>query len=138
MGDNACEDEGRQEGEGEDEGVEVAVVALPHAVAHPGAVVIKPLDAVVADAAVRGAWGTEHFAGVAVLELHHVLVDDHFHRAGRQAVRGGPHGIDALLQVRSLTGGGSGQDPGVPAARLEEAADDEEEEDSRRRRRDRW
>lgn len=50
-------------------------------------------DAVVADAAVRGAWGTEHFAGVAVLELHHVLVDDHFHRAGRQAVRGGPHGV---------------------------------------------
>lgn len=43
VGDNACEDEGRQEGEGEDEGVEVAVVALPHAVAHPGAVVIKPL-----------------------------------------------------------------------------------------------
>lgn len=44
--------------------------------------------------------------------------------------RGPSRLTDALLQVRSLTGGGSGQDPGVPAARLEEAADDEEEEDS--------
>lgn len=43
VGDDASEDEGCQEGEGEDEGIEVAIVALPHAVAHPGAVVIKPL-----------------------------------------------------------------------------------------------
>ena len=50
-------------------------------------------DAVVADAAVRGAWRAEHLAGVAVLELHHVLVYDHFHRTGRRAVRGGTHAV---------------------------------------------
>lgn len=43
VGDDASKDEGCQEGEGEDEGIEVAIVALPHAVAHPGAVMIKPL-----------------------------------------------------------------------------------------------
>ena len=43
MGGNAAEDEGRQEGERHDEGVEEAVVALADAVAHPGAVVVKPL-----------------------------------------------------------------------------------------------
>lgn len=43
VGDDTSKDEGCQEGEGEDEGVEVAIVALPHTVAYPGAVVIKPL-----------------------------------------------------------------------------------------------
>lgn len=43
MGDDAGKDEGSQEGEREDEGIEVAVVTLPHTVAHPGAVVVKPL-----------------------------------------------------------------------------------------------
>lgn len=38
---------------------------------------------------------------------------------------------DPLFQVRSLTGGGSGQDTWVPEARLEQAADDKEEEDGR-------
>lgn len=43
VGDDTSEDEGCQEGEGEDEGIEVAIVALPHAVAHPGAVMVKAL-----------------------------------------------------------------------------------------------
>lgn len=50
-------------------------------------------DTVVADAAVRGAWRTEHFAGVAVLEFHHILVYDHFHRAGRRAIGRGTHAV---------------------------------------------
>lgn len=36
---------------------------------------------------------------------------------------------NSLLQVCSLAGGGSGQDPWVSEARLEQAADDKEEED---------
>lgn len=43
MGNDTSKDEGCQEGERQDEGVEEPVVALPDTVAHPGAVVIKPL-----------------------------------------------------------------------------------------------
>ena len=43
MGGHAAEDEGRQERERHDEGVEEAVVALADAVAHPGAVVVEAL-----------------------------------------------------------------------------------------------
>lgn len=77
----------------------------------------------------RGARRAEHFAGVAVLELHHVLVYDHFHGAGGRAVRGGAHAVDPLFQVCSLTWGGSGQDTWVSEAGLQQAADDKEEED---------
>lgn len=41
MGDNTGKDECCQEGEREDEGIEVSIVALPYAVTHPRAVVIK-------------------------------------------------------------------------------------------------
>lgn len=50
-------------------------------------------DTVVADTAVRGARRAEHFAGVAVLEFHHILVYDHFHGAGRWAVGRGTHAV---------------------------------------------
>lgn len=40
---DAAEDERRQEGERHDEGVEESVVAPPHAVPHPGAVVVEAL-----------------------------------------------------------------------------------------------
>lgn len=43
MSGDAAEDERRQEGQRHDEGVEEAVVALPHAVSHPGAVVVEAL-----------------------------------------------------------------------------------------------
>lgn len=40
---HAAEDERRQEGERHDEGVEEAVVAFPHAVPYPRAVMVKSL-----------------------------------------------------------------------------------------------
>lgn len=40
--DHAAEYERRQEGQGDDEAVEEAVIAFSHAVPHPWAVVIKP------------------------------------------------------------------------------------------------
>ena len=43
MGDDAAEYEGDQEGEGDDEAVEEAIVASAHAVPHPRAVVVEPL-----------------------------------------------------------------------------------------------
>ena len=43
MGDDAAEYEGGQEGEGDDEAVEEAVVASADAVPHPRAVVVEPL-----------------------------------------------------------------------------------------------
>lgn len=43
MSGDAAEDERRQEGQRHDEGVEEAVVALPHAVSHPGAVMVEAL-----------------------------------------------------------------------------------------------
>ncbi len=39
---HTAEDERRQEGERHDEGVEEAVVAFPHTVAHPRAVMVEP------------------------------------------------------------------------------------------------
>lgn len=45
------------------------------------------------------------------------------HRRGIRAL------TNSLLQVCSLTGGGSGQDSWVSEAGLEQAADDKEEED---------
>ena len=41
------EDEDAMKGERDEEEVEVSVVSLAHTVAHPGAVMVKPLDAVV-------------------------------------------------------------------------------------------
>ena len=43
MGDDAAEYEGGEEGEGDYEAVEEAVVASAHAVPHPRAVVVEPL-----------------------------------------------------------------------------------------------
>lgn len=40
---HAAEDEGSEEGQRDDEHVEEAVVALPHAVSYPGAMVVKAL-----------------------------------------------------------------------------------------------
>ena len=40
---HTAEDEGGQKGQGDDEGVEEAIVAFPHTVPHPGAVVIEAL-----------------------------------------------------------------------------------------------
>lgn len=40
---DAAEDERRQEGQRHDEGVEEAVVALSHAVSHPGTVMVEAL-----------------------------------------------------------------------------------------------
>lgn len=42
MRDDAAEYERGQEGQGDDEAVEEAVIAFSHAVPHPWAVVIKP------------------------------------------------------------------------------------------------
>lgn len=50
-------------------------------------VCVPPLThTVVAQAAVRGAWRSEHLAGEAVLELHHLLVDDDLLGAGRRPI----------------------------------------------------
>lgn len=51
--------------------------------------VLRLTHAVVAQAAVRGARRPEHLAGEAVLELHHLLVDEDLLGSGRRAVRGG-------------------------------------------------
>lgn len=104
---DAAQDERRQEGQRDDEGVEEAVVALSHAVPHPGTVVVEalwrrsrselticvcvwggggsPTHAVVTQAAVGGPRRPEHPAGEAVLELHRLLVDDHLQGSRRRA-----------------------------------------------------
>ena len=46
------------------------MTALTHTVTNPGAVVVKPLDTVVADGAVGGPGGAEYLAGEAILQFH--------------------------------------------------------------------
>lgn len=43
VGDHAGEDKGRQEGEGENKRIKEPVIPSPHTVAHPRAVMVKPL-----------------------------------------------------------------------------------------------
>lgn len=64
------EDEDAVESKGHQEQVEISVVALTHTVTNPGAVVVKPLDTVVADGAVGGPRGAKYLAGEAVLQFH--------------------------------------------------------------------
>lgn len=99
----AREHEHRQEGQRHHERVEVAVVAPPHAVADPRAVVVEPVHAVVAQRAVRGARRPEHAAREAVLELHGATAHEHLTRARRRALRPGCGG----------GGGGDGDGAGV-------------------------
>lgn len=87
MCDDAAEYKRRQKRQGDDEAVEIAVVAFPNAVPHPRAVVIKPLNTVVTQAAVGGPRRTEHLASEAVLELHHLLVDEDLLGSRRGAIR---------------------------------------------------
>ena len=88
MSDCAHEDEDAVEGEGHEEQVEVAIVPLADTVAHPGAVVVEPLHAVVADGAVRGSRRPEYLAGEAELELDRLPLDLHLLGSGRRSVRG--------------------------------------------------
>ena len=102
MGDGGAEDEDAERGEGDEEEVEVAVVALPHAVAHPGTVVVEPLHAVVADGAVRGPRRTEDLAGEAVLELDRLVAHHDLLGARGRAVGGaaGAVRLDLNLALR--------------------------------------
>ena len=106
MGDGGAEDEDAERGEGDEEEVEVAVVALAHAVPDPGTVVVEPLDAVVADGAVRGAGRSEDLAGEAVLELDRLVLHHDLLGAGRRAVGGAAGAVrldlDLTLRVPGL------------------------------------
>ena len=106
MGDGGAEDEDAERGEGDEEEVEVAVVALAHAVPDPGTVVVEPLDAVVADGAVRGAGRAEDLAGEAVLELDRLVLHHDLLGAGRRAVGGAAGAVrldlDLTLSVPGL------------------------------------
>ena len=86
MSDCAHEDEDAVEGEGDEEQVEVAIVPLADTVAHPGAVVVEPLHAVVADGAVRGSRRPEYLAGEAELELHRLTFHLNLLGPGRGSV----------------------------------------------------
>ena len=88
MSDCAHEDEDAVKGEGDEEQVEVAIVPLADTVAHPGAVVVEPLHAVVADGAVRGSRRPEYFACEAELELDRLPLDLHLLGSWRRSVRG--------------------------------------------------
>ena len=88
MSDCAHEDEDAVKGKRDEEQVEVAVVPLADAVAHPWAVVVEPLHAVVADGAVRGARRPEYLAGEAELQLDRLPLDLHLLGSGRRPVRG--------------------------------------------------
>ena len=74
MGEGADKYKDAVKGETDEEQVEVAIIAFAHTVADPGAVVVKPLDAVVADAAVRGTGRPEYLAGETELQLHRLAL----------------------------------------------------------------
>lgn len=116
------EDEGREERQRDDEGVEEAIVSFSHTVADPGAVMIEALHTVVTQAAVGGARRTEDLAGEAVLEFNHLLVDDDLLGARRGTVRRGRarRVVDLLLDVCRLLWCGPGQNPRIREAGLEE------------------
>ena len=67
MCDGADEDEHAVEGERDEEQVEVSVVPPADAVAHPGAVVVEPLDTVVTDGTVACTGWAEYLAREAEL-----------------------------------------------------------------------
>ena len=86
MGDGAHEDKDAVEGEGDEEEIEVSVVPLTHTVAHPGAVVVKPLNTVVADRAVASTRGPKYLACEAELELHRLTFHLNLLGPGRGSV----------------------------------------------------
>lgn len=67
MRDDTGKHEDTEEGQRNDEHVEVAIVALADAVPDPGTVVIEPLDTVVTQAAVGGSRRSEDFTREAEL-----------------------------------------------------------------------
>lgn len=127
---HTAKNERRQEGERHDEGVEETIVAFPHTVAHPRTVMVESLHTVVTQAAVGGAWRPEHLAGEAVLELHHLLVDEDFLGAWWRPIAGVSSVVNLFFYVCSLIWCCSGQDAGVSEAGLEQSDDHKNEEDS--------
>lgn len=127
---HTAEDERRQEGERHDEGVEEAVVAFSHTVPYPWAVMVESLHTVVTQATVGGARRPEHLAGEAVLELHHLLVDEDFLGAWRRPIAGVSSVVNLFFNVCSLIWSGPGQDARVSEAGLEQGDDHKHKEES--------
>mmetsp|Transcript_31021 Transcript_31021/g.40974 ORF Transcript_31021/g.40974 Transcript_31021/m.40974 type:complete len:260 (+) Transcript_31021:305-1084(+) len=75
------------EHDGGEEAEEVLIVALTHAAPHPGAVVVEPLHAQIARAAMLGSGRAVDVAGFTVL-----VTIDPYHSAGRE-LRLSPHGL---------------------------------------------
>ena len=73
---------------------------------------VEPLDAVVADGAVRGSGRTEDLAGEAVLQLHRLVADEDLLGPGRGPVRCPVAPVrldlDLTLRVPSFVLGGAG------------------------------
>jgi hypothetical protein len=67
-----------------------SVTYKSNALADPWAVVVKLVDAVVADGAVRGSWRTVPQAGLAELHLHREAVDDDVLGPAEPHPRGSP------------------------------------------------
>lgn len=125
---HAAENKGRMKGQRHDEGVEESVVALPHAVPHPRAVMVEALHTVVAHSAVRGSWRSEHFTRGAVLQFDHRPINENLTSTRSRLMTAASTFIDLLLDVGGLLRRGSGQDPGVAQRRLQQSDDDEDEE----------
>lgn len=94
---------------------------------------IKSINAVITQAAVRGPWRSEYFAGEAVFQLHGLAPHENLFRSwGRsicRAVQRVGH-LDLLFDVGSLVLGCPRDDSGVAERRPQERAHREQVEDA--------
>lgn len=88
MRQRACKYEDSQKRQRHNEHVEESIVALADTIAHPGTVMVESVDAIVAQAAMRGARRPEDFARETVLELDGLTLDEHFLGARRRPICG--------------------------------------------------
>lgn len=100
MCDDKGKDEDGEEGEGEDEQVEKAVVPPSDAVPHPRTVMVKAFNTVVTQTAVRCSRRPEDFAGEAVFQLDGLTIDENL--SGARWWTGAARRVNLLLQVGSL------------------------------------
>lgn len=132
MSENAGKYEDAEKSERNDEKVEVSVVALPHAIAHPRTMVVESLDAVITQAAVAGSRRPEYLAGEAILEFDRLTSDCDFSNARWRAVRVPGLRIrnlrDLFLDIRGLIRCCTRNDAWICERRSEECRHDEEEE----------
>lgn len=134
MSEDRCKDEDSEEGETDDEHVEVAIVPFPDTVPYPGTVMVESLNTVVTEGTMGCSGWTKDLASEAELQLHDLVVDHHLLRPRWRTESGRSIGtigdLDLTLNISSFIRSSAWNDTRVREAGAEESREDEEEEES--------